>query len=236
MTYVNPVDTFIHWEKTRPDKLFLRQPIEGKWKTWTFQQAGDEIRKVASALQSLKLSPKSNIAILSKNCAEWIIADLAIWMAGYVSVPIYPTLGAATIKQILEHSESKVLIIGKLDNFESQRDGIPASIQCISVTQYGHSPGQPWNDLVKNHQPLQNPYTWNPEELATIKYTSGTTGKPKGVMINFRAFTFVIQNALKGFGIPSQGQRFYSYLPLSHIAERMLVEMAGLYTGATLSF
>lgn len=164
------------------------------------------------------------------------MADLAIWMAGHVSVPLYPTLSPDTIKQILEHSNSKILFVGKLDNFAHQRAGIPSKVKCISFSLYGEAVGSQWDDLIVRHQPLQNYVGRDPNELATIKYTSGTTGNPKGVMISFAALHSITAAALKGLKLLAKGQRFFSYLPLSHIAERMLVEMGGIYSGATIYF
>src|SRR5690348_12046893 len=108
----NIVSMFQKWERETPQSIFFRQPMGGTWKTWTYQQAGDEIRKIASGLQALNLPARSNIAIVSKNCAHWIMADLAIFMSGHVSVPLYANSSAASIKQILEHSESKVIFVG----------------------------------------------------------------------------------------------------------------------------
>ena len=114
MIQSNPLVQFLKWEKEVPNDLFLRQPFEGEWRNWTFQQAGEEARKIAAGLKQLNLPNRSNVALLSKNCAHWIIADLAIMMAGHISVPLYATLTAQSIQQILEHSESKTIIIGKL--------------------------------------------------------------------------------------------------------------------------
>ena len=77
--------------------------------------------------------PGSRIGILGKNSAGWIMADLAIWMAGYVSVPLYPTLAADTVRQILEHSEARLLFVGKLDGWAGMKPGIPAGLNCISL-------------------------------------------------------------------------------------------------------
>jgi long-chain acyl-CoA synthetase len=231
-----PLEVFTHWEKTTPQNILFQQPINDQWKKWTYDEAGNEIRRIASALQAYNLPPKSNIAILSKNCAHWIMADLAIWMAGHVSVPIYPTLSSETIQHILKHSGSKVLFIGKLDTFDQQRQGIPQGIKCISFTLYGEKEGESWDDLIRIHQPVKEPVAAKPEELATIIYTSGTTGTPKGVMISFDALHYVTTHGLGGFNIRPGGQRFFSYLPLSHIAERMLVEMGGIYSGAAIHF
>src|SRR5689334_13211734 len=109
-----PLDFFYHWESHAPAHPYLRQPINDEWKVYTYKETGEEVRKLAAALLSLKLPPKSSIAILSKNCAHWFMADLAIMMAGHVSVPLYPTLSAAGVRQILEHSDAKVIFIGKL--------------------------------------------------------------------------------------------------------------------------
>lgn len=233
-----PLEVFYYWEHTTPQNVFLRQPINGVWKTWTYKQAGNEIRRIAGALKSYHLPPQSNIAIVSKNCAHWIMADFAIWMAGHVSVPLYPTLSSGTVRQILEHSESKVVFIGKLDNFATQKPGIPQGLKCISFSLYGEKEGEQWDELLALHNQIDHPVYRKPEELATIKYTSGTTGNPKGVMISFHALHYVTSHALgkDGFHIPTTGQRFFSYLPLSHIAERMLVELGGLYSGAVISF
>ena len=87
---------------------------------------------MAAALQAMGLPKGARVAILSKNCAHWIMADLAILMAGFVSVPLYATLSAHGIRQILEHSGSEVIFLGKLDDYAQQKEGIPATIKKIS--------------------------------------------------------------------------------------------------------
>jgi long-chain acyl-CoA synthetase len=72
------------------------------------------------------LPPKSNIGLVSKNCAEWIIADLAIMVSGHVSVPFYATLTADQINQVLTHSGCSVLFVGKLDDWKGMKKGIPS--------------------------------------------------------------------------------------------------------------
>jgi|APTNR8051073442_1049403.scaffolds.fasta_scaffold00001_677 long-chain acyl-CoA synthetase len=235
----NLVHMFLKWEREIPNNLFFRQPVSGQWKTWTYQQAGEEIRKIASGLLALNLPPRSNIAILSKNCAHWIMADLAIFMAGHVSVPLYANSSAASIKQILEHSESKAIFIGKLDDYQHQKMGIPANVQKISTSFYGVNNGLIWEDILKNQQPLANVVERDEEELLTIMYTSGTTGVPKGVMFNSKAFdhtTKMIVKYLHSWEKLPDHPRLFSYLPLCHIAERNLTEMLGCYSGATISF
>ena len=132
--YQSPLEKLYHWEATAPNKLYMRQPIEGQWKQWTWQETAQQVRLMAGYLKSLDLEPESKIAILSKNCAHWIMSDLAIMMAGHTSVPLYPNLKAQSIQQILEHSETKLVFVGKLDDFESMRPGIPQDMPCIALS------------------------------------------------------------------------------------------------------
>lgn len=231
----SPLHWFLKWEKETPDAVFLRQPSAGEWKTWTFREAGQETRKVASGLKALNLPPKSHVALLSKNCAHWIMADLAIMMNGYISVPLYPTLTAPSIRQILEHSDAKAVIIGKLDQYTAQREGVPGSLLSIGIEAYGVKEKYSWEKIVAEQTPLADMYPWTTDDLLTIMYTSGTTGKPKGVMHTAGNFDAVIKVAVSDLKIPNH-PRLFSYLPLSHIAERMGIEMIGLYRGALFSF
>lgn len=230
---------FYHWEKTTPDSIFLRQPLNGIWKTYTFREAGDEIRRIAAGLKAMGYPPKSRIALLSKNCAHWIMADLAIWMAGHITVPLYPTIIGSTIRTILEHSESVAIFVGKLDDFNSQRDGLPSHVARISFPFYGLEEGRRWDDLLKTNEPLTGEYVPEFADLCSITYTSGTTGVPKGVMMTFGSLSFSVSLALeqirKTMDFPSH-PRLFSYLPLSHVAERMVIELLGIYTGGSISF
>jgi len=230
----SPLGAFLKWEKKIPDRLFLKQPLNGKIKERTYQSSGEEIRRIAAGLKSLGLPEKSKIAILSKNCAEWIMADLAIMMAGYISIPIYPTLDANTIRIVLEHSESKAIFIGKLDNYKSQKAGIP-EIHKIGIGAYGIKEELTWEELLQKHDPLTELPDENPDDLLTIMYTSGTTGVPKGVMHSIGNISTTAKVALDIINMP-QYPRFFSYLPLSHVAERLAVELQGIYRGASFSF
>jgi long-chain acyl-CoA synthetase len=227
----SPLEMFCQWERETPHAPFLRQPFSGEWKIWTYQQAGEEIRKIASGIKSLNLPARCHIALLSKNCAHWVMADLAMMMAGNISVPLYPTLTAPSLRQILEHSEAKAIIIGKLDNYESQKEGIPSNIIRIGITTYQIQEEITWEGLLEGNVPIKEIHSWDPDEVMTIKYTSGTTGGPKGVMHSSGAFDAVIGVTRVDLKLPLH-PRLFSYLPMSHIAERMGIEMFGLYSGA----
>ncbi len=230
-----------HWEKTTPDRVVFTQPYDGAAKgtgqvrTWTWKQALDETRRMATHLQSLGLPPGEKIALISKNCAHWLMTDWAIWMAGFVSVPLYPTLAAGTIRQILEHSEAKLLFVGKLDGWDGMKAGVPAGLACISYPLSPKNDFPTWEDIVAKTAPLAGNPVRPAEEMGTIMYTSGTTGMPKGVMHSFGAFAWSVQSGLKRIPLNSSG-RMVSYLPLSHIAERTLVEHGLLATGMQVWF
>ncbi|MCK0109360.1 AMP-binding protein [Flavobacteriaceae bacterium S0825] len=231
--FKTPLEAFLYWEKHTPDIIFLKQPIDGKYITHTYKEAGIEIRKIVSALKTYNLSERSHVALLSKNCAHWIMADIAIMMAGFVSIPIYPTLNASSINQILVHSESKAIIIGKLDDYESQKSGVP-DIPKISVGLHGQSDGELWEELIKKHSPSESIHTQQPDDLHTIIYTSGTTGVPKGVMHTSGNLMVSAHTLTEIFKLPNN-IKLFSYLPLAHVAERVLIN-AGVNLGGTVAF
>ena len=230
-----PLETFYKWEKLQPEKLYLRQPINGVWHNYTWAQCGDQIRRMASYLKSLNYEPGTRIAILSKNCVHWMLSDFAIWMAGYVSVPMYPNMSPGTVKQILLHSESKLLFVGKLDDWAYLKPGIPENLPCIAYPFYGITEFKNWDDIITSQVPISDNPTYPIENLCSIMYTSGTTGVPKGVMHSFNNFAFAAENAFPTLGVDNTAS-FFSYLPMCHIAERLLIEIGSLYTGGQVSF
>lgn len=234
MHFNSPLEAFDHWVNANANYTFLRQPINRVFKEYTYGQANDEIRRMANALHGLGLKPGDHVALLSKNCAHWMMADLAIMMAGCISVPIYPTLGAESINEILIHSESKACIIGKLDDYSKQKGGIPDIIK-IGVELYGIDEDKGWDQLIAAYEPIQMAHQQTADELMTIMYTSGTTGTPKGVMHTVGSFAQLINTAIDVFELP-QRPRYFSYLPMTHIAERAGIEMSSIYRGSTVSF
>ena len=228
-----------HWEKTTPASIALSQPMGGGViLDFTWAQVAEQVRRMAAHLKAQGWEPGAKVAILSKNCAWWLMSDLAIWMAGYVSVPLYPTLAHGTITQILTHSGARACFIGKLDDWEGMAPGVPAGFPCIS---YPLSPADVvkrfsgWDALCAAQTPLPGEPKRSEEELATLIYTSGTTGTPKGVMHSFGNFAWAMDSGMKRITM-SGADRMLSYLPLAHVVERVLVEHGWLHTGMRLYF
>jgi long-chain acyl-CoA synthetase len=141
---------------------------------------------MANHLRGLQLPKGSAIAIFSKNTAGWFLADLAIWMAGHISVPIYPTLNASSIQRILEHAEARMVFVGKLDDFAAMEPGLGTLPRILLPLAAPGQPGKTWEEIVANTPPLEESPRPAPDQLATIIYTSGSTGEPKGAMHSFR--------------------------------------------------
>lgn len=238
MQLTTPLEKFYQFEEEKANQTFLRQAYQSQWKHYSWKRVGNEARRMANYLISLKLPKQSKIAILSENCAHWIIADLAIMMSGHVSVPLYPTLQGDIIKYCLEHSESKVLFVGKAPKWNEQKKHVAKDIIKIHFPDWQKEDCANWNNIIKNEKPITKNYVPKLTDIVTIIYTSGTTGMPKGVMHNYKAFAFAataLLDEINSLGLLSDNERFLSFLPLSHIAERMLVEMGGLYAGAPIS-
>lgn len=232
-SYPSPLQAFAQHEQERPDAAFLTQSWHGQYQDITWQQAGQMARRLAYYLQQQGLEPGARVAIMSKNSAYWVISDLAIWMAGMVSVPLYPSLTAQSVRPILEHSEVQAVIYGQLD-VPGVRAGIPDSVLTIATPLCLDASGcTTWEQAMQSPELATQEQA--PEQLATIMYTSGTTGLPKGAMHSFgnmatAASSYSVQSGL------SKNDVIFSYLPMSHVGERLAVELTALYCGSRIFF
>ena len=222
-------------EAQRPDAVWLTQPMgDGTVRDLTWRDAMDETRRMAAHLKSLGLPPGSAIAIFAKNNAWWFLTDLAIWMAGHVSVPLYPTLTPDSIRQVLDHSEARLVIIGKLDAFAEMERGIPPGLPRIAMPLAPRMDAPQWGEIVARTEPIAGRPSRDPDSLATIVYTSGSTGVPKGVMHSFRTMMACL---ILGERLVTTGEdRMLSYLPLAHAYERAVVETCGIAVGLHVYF
>ena len=230
-----PLQRFNHWLQQQPDAVWLRQPVAGVWHDFTWRQVDEQARRLASALLALGCAPGERVALLAKNCAEWFISDLAIQLAGLVSVPLYPLQAPEQIAYVLEHADCKVILVGKLDEPDKLATGIAPHITRIAMPYPSMPTAHDWHSLLARHQPLAGTRDQQADELLSILYTSGTTGAPKGVMLSAGAMARSAAWATSELGVGA-GDQFFSYLPLSHAAERFLVQFNSLYSGAPVAF
>jgi long-chain acyl-CoA synthetase len=222
------------------DRVFLTQPVgDGQVVDYSWAQVLDQSRRMATYLKGRGFEPGARIAMLSKNCAHFIMAELAIWMAGYTTVAIFPTETADTVRYVLDHSGASLLFVGKLDGWAQQQRGVPAALPCIALPLAPQTDFDTWDDIVARTPPLGGRPTRAPDDLAMLLYTSGSTGTPKGVMTSFEALT----RAAEGIAADTRervGQatesRMISYLPLAHSYERSWVAAASLVDGRTQIF
>ncbi len=230
------LDAAYEWERNHPDRVYLTQPIGGGEVTdYTWGETMDQARRMAAYLRSLALPPGSNIALISKNCAHFIICDLAIWMAGHATVALYPTLNADTVSYILNHSDAALVFVGKLDDWEEMQAGVPTDLPGVALplappTAYPH-----WESIVARYQPITDSPSREAGELALICYTSGSTGRPKGVMHSFGSCSIPAQRFGRELSVTA-ADRVLSYLPLAHVMERAVVECSSFYSGVHIFF
>jgi long-chain acyl-CoA synthetase len=224
------------WESQFADRVCMTQPMgKGVIKEYNWKDMMHETRKMASYLKSLNFPAGSQIAILSKNCAHFIMSDIAIWMAGHTSVALYPTLTADTVSYILDHSESRLLFVGKLDTWDDMKSGVPADLPCIAFPLSPPTQYDQWSDIVAQQKPMTEQITRAEDETAILVYTSGSTGQPKGVAHTFGNLVR-IQKGMAGLLCMSPKDRLLSYLPLAHVFERAVIEVSLFYHGCHVFF
>ena len=223
-------------EQSHPHKLFLTQPVgKGQVVDYTWGQTLDQSRRMAAHLKSLGLPHGAKVAILSKNCAHFFMAELAIWMAGFTTVAIFPTESAETVKFVLEHSESSLLFVGKLDEWHKQSPGVPDHLPKIAFPLAPATAYDKWDDIIAKTEPLPGEVWREPTDVAMIIYTSGSTGQPKGAMHSFERMSLAAQGIINGMvdtmGANREDHRILSYLPLAHVFERAFVETMSFMEG-----
>ncbi len=225
-----------HWAQEHPDQVWLRDLKDGQEAaSWTWSQAHDEVMAVASALEE-RFGHQRNMVILSRNRAHWVLADNAVIASGNVTVSMFTTLPPSTAEYVVNFTDAAVVFYGGSANWEGVREILPEGVTVVAL------PGTEvegdhltWEQLLEEgagKMPRNDP---QPEDLVSLVFTSGTTGVPKGVMQTHASNLVPIQRGLDYFGLGENPQLF-SYLPLSHIAERQLVEFFSMVSCAHINF
>ncbi|TOF69290.1 AMP-dependent synthetase [Vibrio parahaemolyticus] len=233
-----PNEMILKWAAERPNEVYLKQIINRQFVEFTYAEVADQALKLVSALRGLGIQPGDKVALVSKNCAEWFICDLAMMLGDYVSVPIFPTAGADTIEYCVTHSESKALIGGKLDDPAATQQVIDAMPELISIAlPYDSAPQcqYQFKALIANAVPSEERPQHYDDKLMSLVYTSGTSGLPKGAMLTYGAFSWSVQQLINHIGIQAN-DRLFSYLPLAHITERVYIFGSSIMGGVPTAF
>lgn len=230
-----PLQEFLYRVASHPDKTFLHQPENRLWRTLTWAEVDLQARCIASGLQTQGFQPGDRIGIFAKNCAEWFIADIAIMIAGMVSVPIYTTAGPDTIQHILSHSQAKAVFVGKLDSLEAAKQALDPDLLRIAMPYPTVDAQFTWEQWLADFPPLQQIVEPTSEDTMTLVYTSGSTGLPKGVVLSYNNIAASADCSADIFAMKTS-DRCMSYLPLAHITERSAIEWMSIYGGNEVYF
>ncbi|MHA7585484.1 AMP-binding protein [Vibrio harveyi] len=233
-----PNEMILKWAEERPNEVYLKQIINRQFVEFTYAEVADKALKLVTALRNLGVQPGEKVALVSKNCAEWFICDLAMMLGGYVSVPIFPTAGADTIEYCVTHSESKALIGGKLDDPAATQQVIDSMPDLISIAlPYDTAPKcqYQFTEIIADVEPSAERPQHHDDKLMSLVYTSGTSGLPKGAMLTYGAFSWSVQQLINHIGI-QENDRLFSYLPLAHITERVYIFGSSIMGGVTTAF
>jgi long-subunit acyl-CoA synthetase (AMP-forming) len=172
----SPLDMFYHWESKKPDAVYLRQPVDQVWNDYSWQEVGAQARRIAAALQDLGINAGERVSILSKNCAHWVIADLATMMSGGSTAPVFTTMTAKDVRYILDHSGAKILFVGETQNWDLVRKELPDDIKVIALP-FADVPGADysWDTLLAEYEALDMPLC---ELYGQSEVLSGTSNLP----------------------------------------------------------
>lgn len=227
-------DTFMQyldqWSTEQPDKVWLREHSGDQVRNWTWSEGRDEIYALGAWQEQQLGEHGQRVGLLSKNRAHWFFADMGSISAGNVVVPMFTTLAGETAEYVMSFTEMKLLFIGETENWQQIREVLPDDIQLVTLPGVDlEDEHLAWEDIVAPYRGQRPAYQCQADDLVSLVFTSGTTGLPKGVMQTHSSNIIPITRFTKAFDTPP-GARYFSYLPLSHIAERQIVEGSSLVT------
>jgi long-chain acyl-CoA synthetase len=240
------VDLFFDRAARWSERPALRYRRDGEWQTVTWAEYGTAVREVAAGLAALGVETGDRAGILAGNQPRWHMADVGIMAAGAVTVPAYPTGAASQVAHVLGHSNSRVCFVGDRDQLAKLllcRPQLPALERVVMLSE---PPDGLDDDLLLTFDDLRSlgrqrlseqpglvderARALGPDAVATIVYTSGTTGPPKGTMITHENVAETIRSLTAVVSV-APTDRFLSFLPLSHIAERCTSHLGQILSG-----
>lgn len=240
------VEIFVNRVAKTPDFVALRAKVDGVWKPTTFREFGQQAREMASGLLSLGVEKGSCVGLLSGNRPEWHISDAGTLLSGAATSPVYASNSPSQVAYVLGHSDSTVAIVenqDQLDKILKTKAELPKLTKVVVIS----GEGTEESDFVISFDELKrlgreydksNPGALDeriksvvPEDLATLVYTSGTTGPPKGAMLTHANFAWTLGALGKALPFQEGAERVMSYLPLAHIFERLTSDWGGIFYG-----
>lgn len=233
-----PLEKFYQWERNAPDDIFLRQSTANQWTEFSWSEVAEMVRRIAGFVRARGLPAGSRIGLLSTNCAEWLVVDLAIMLCGHVSVPLYAAQDIQSGRYIFDHAGVALVFVGRFAH-EQNPDGLLApAVYRIALSNCLVPCDTSLPEIFDTAERFDQCPVYPREQLFTLIYTSGTTGNPKGVMHSFGACAEVVQRRTQFLpsADPGARERFISYLPLAHVAERVGIALRAVYGNAELSF
>ncbi|MGZ5218986.1 MAG: AMP-dependent synthetase/ligase [Chitinophagaceae bacterium] len=236
-----------HLERV-PLEVMLSGKEAGQWKTYSTKTVADTVEKLSAGLLSLGIGPndmtvegRDKVAILCRNRPEWLMVDLAVQQIGAILVPIYPTINVNELEFVLKDAQVKIAFVNDEDLFLkvlSLKERIPSLKEIYT---FDHAPNaKHWKEVIERSspesiervKPIADKIAY--EDVATILYTSGTTGTPKGVMLTHRNILSNVLASLPCFP-PGENMKALSFLPLNHIFEKM-VSYIYLFKGTSIYY
>ena len=240
--------------KEQGDKVMMRQKDLGIWKAYSWTEVGQIVSEIGAGLVSLGFEPGEVVSVLANTCREWVWADLAAQSAGGVVSGVYPTDAASQLQYLAADSDSVYLFVEdeeQLDKFLEVREQLPRLRKVIVFDMDGLAQFsdpqvislQALRDLGRAelarhpHLITQRLQSRGAQDLAVLVYTSGTTGKPKGAMMRNANLCATLSGVNGGLfqGLPGHEERV-TFLPLCHIAERLIGEYVPIFRASVVNF
>ncbi|MFC7615242.1 AMP-dependent synthetase/ligase [Actinokineospora soli] len=232
--------------RERPAAVAMRHKVRGVWREWTWAEYADWVARAAAGLRALGVGPGDRVAVHSENRPEWVVADLAAQGIGAQTMGVYPTSPAAEVAFLLRHSRASVLIAEDEEQFDKAvavRDELPDLRHIVLIDPKGvrvadHGGVLTFADLTASGERAdfeRDVAALDPASTAILVYTSGTTGPPKGAMISHANLVAAGSTFIEALGA-AEDDEVLSYLPLCHIAERLLTVIDGVWAGLVVNF
>ena len=232
------VDDIVDNAQTAPQRVALSVNRGGAWVGVTSQQFLDQVKAVAKGIVASGVEPGQRVGIMSRTRYDWTVADYAIWYAGATVVPIYETSSAEQVEWILGDSNAVGVFLESAKNkkvFDEVADRIPDCTRAWIFDDGALDTLVAAGAGISDEELERRRATLNPESLATIIYTTGTTGRPKGCMLTHGNFMFEVDNIVAGMPqlFTVQGASTLLFLPLAHVFGR-IIQLGCIHSGTRL--